>query len=80
MTSNLYPINRATSSNSNLASNARITLVQNLQESNDRIDSIRANVLKIIQHHMPIKSLFKAKLKIDLRLFIKDQILIYRIA
>lgn len=46
----------------------------------NKISSLVANVLKVIRSHMPITSLFKPELKLDLALFVRDQQLFYRIA
>lgn len=47
---------------------------------NSKIISIRDEVLNAIRNHMPIETLFTPELMIDLGLFIKDQMLFYRIA
>ncbi len=41
---------------------------------------IRALVLEIIRRHIPITTLFTPELKVDLSVFIKDQMLMHRIA
>ncbi|KIA76981.1 hypothetical protein DB43_HB00090, partial [Parachlamydia acanthamoebae] len=50
------------------------------QEVDRKISSVRAQVLHTIRNNMPISTLFTPKLKIDLSLFIKDQIFIRQIA
>ncbi|HEY5235667.1 MAG TPA: hypothetical protein VIJ14_05775, partial [Rhabdochlamydiaceae bacterium] len=45
-----------------------------------KIDLIRDRVLQIIRACMPVETLFTPELKIDLGLFIKDQMLFHRIA
>lgn len=45
-----------------------------------RTDQARAQVLSVIRARMPIRSLFNPELKIDLGIFIKDQMLLQRIA
>ncbi len=45
-----------------------------------KTESVRAQVLNTIRAHMPISSLFKPELKIDLGVFIKDQVLFRLIA
>lgn len=46
----------------------------------DKIDTIRAKVLQTIREHMPIHTLFIPGLKINLDTFIKDQMLMRKIA
>lgn len=50
------------------------------QEADCKVDSIRASVLQTIRNHMPITTLFQPELKIDLGVFIKDQMFMRRIA
>ncbi|WP_059359909.1 hypothetical protein [Parachlamydia acanthamoebae] len=50
------------------------------QEVDRKISSVRAQVLHTIRNNMPISTLFTPKLKIDLSLFIKDQIFLRQIA
>lgn len=45
-----------------------------------KISAIRAKVLETMRLHIPIMTVFTPELKIDLNLFIKDQILIHKIA
>jgi hypothetical protein len=50
------------------------------RECDSKIIQIRNRVLQIIRNHIPITTLFTPKLKIDLGVFIKDQMLIQGIA
>jgi hypothetical protein len=58
----------------------RVPLEQRLLQADVKIVSIRSKVLQVIRHGMPVTSLFKPELKLNLNSFIKDQILIRTIA
>lgn len=51
-----------------------------VKSTDSKIQSIRESTLKVICSHMPIKTLFTPELKIDLTVFIKDQMLFHKIA